>query len=68
MQWDNGKACGRCLTAWCVDERCATRHKPVQVMITDLCPECKEGEDPAAPPWALVDANVAAAGPAPSAL
>jgi hypothetical protein len=43
-QWDNGNSCGRCLTAWCVDERCATRNKRVQVMVTDLCPECAEGE------------------------
>ena len=42
-QWDNGAACGRCVTAWCVDERCAVRNKRVQVMITDLCPECKAG-------------------------
>ena len=42
-QWDEGRACGRCLTAWCVDERCAVRNKRVQVMVTDLCPECKEG-------------------------
>lgn len=32
------------MTAWCVDERCPVRNKRVQVMITDLCPECKEGE------------------------
>ncbi|EFN56252.1 hypothetical protein CHLNCDRAFT_51929 [Chlorella variabilis] len=42
--WENGDACARCLTAWCVDERCATRNKRVQVMVTDLCPECKEGD------------------------
>ena len=42
VQWENGDACARCLT--CVAERCATRSKRVQVMVTDLCPECKQGE------------------------
>ncbi|PRW44946.1 Expansin 1 [Chlorella sorokiniana] len=42
--WDEGRACGRCITAWCVDERCATRNKPVQVQVVDQCPECKEGD------------------------
>ena len=43
-QWDNGNACGRCITAWCDDERCPTRGKRVQVLIADKCPECAHGD------------------------
>ncbi|KAL4419109.1 hypothetical protein ABPG77_004430 [Micractinium sp. CCAP 211/92] len=42
--WDDGAACGRCITAWCVDDRCPVQGKKVTVMVTDLCPECKEGD------------------------
>ncbi|KAL4448207.1 hypothetical protein ABPG75_005426 [Micractinium tetrahymenae] len=42
--WDEGAACGRCITAWCVDDRCQVQGKRVTVMVTDLCPECKEGD------------------------
>ena len=44
LQWDNGNACGRCITAWCDDERCPTRGKRVQVLIADKCPECAHGD------------------------
>lgn len=44
LQWDEGAACGRCITAWCVDDRRPVQGKKVTVMVTDLCPECKEGE------------------------
>ncbi|PSC67798.1 Expansin 1 [Micractinium conductrix] len=42
--WDEGHACGKCVTAWCVDDLCPVKGKRVQVQITDLCPECKEGD------------------------
>ena len=44
LQWDEGRACGKCVTAWCVDDLCPVKGKRVQVQITDLCPECKEGQ------------------------
>ena len=33
-QWDEGAVCGRCITAWCVDERCPTRNQKVQVQVS----------------------------------
>jgi hypothetical protein len=43
-QWEDGKACGRCIKARCVDERCTVKDKEVLVQVVDLCPECKEGD------------------------
>jgi expansin (peptidoglycan-binding protein) len=43
-QWEDGKACGRCVKARCVDDRCLVKNKDVVVQIVDLCPECKEGD------------------------
>ncbi|KAL4451677.1 hypothetical protein ABPG75_007339 [Micractinium tetrahymenae] len=42
--WDNGNACGKCITAWCVDDRCPVKGKKVTAQVVDLCPECKEGD------------------------
>ena len=43
-QWDDGKACGRCVKARCVDDRCKIKNQDVLVQIVDQCPECKEGD------------------------
>lgn len=43
-QWEEGKACGRCIKARCVDDRCPVKNKDVLVQVVDLCPECKEGD------------------------
>ena len=41
-QWDDGRACGRCVSARCIDSRC-TNKDPVTLMIVDKCPECAHG-------------------------
>lgn len=43
-QWDNGKNCGKCVKAWCVDDFCTVKNEPVTVMIVDKCPECAHGD------------------------
>ena len=43
-QWDEGRACGKCVNVWCTDPFCTTQFEPVKLMVVDLCPECKEGD------------------------
>lgn len=43
-QWAEGKACGRCINARCVDPMCKVRDEVVTVQVVDLCPECAEGD------------------------
>jgi hypothetical protein len=35
-QWEEGRTCGRCARARCVDERCPVRNEDVVVSIVDL--------------------------------
>eukprot|EP00890_Picochlorum_soloecismus_P003290 jgi/Picsp_1/3962/NSC_01474-R1_carbohydratebinding protein len=43
-QWDEGRACGKCVNVWCTDPFCTTQFEPVKLMVVDLCPECKQGD------------------------
>jgi hypothetical protein len=43
-QWDQGRACGKCVNVWCTDPFCTTQFEPVKLMVVDQCPECKEGD------------------------
>lgn len=43
--WDDGKACGKCVHAWCTDERCKKQYEPITAMVVDLCPECSAEPD-----------------------
>eukprot|EP00890_Picochlorum_soloecismus_P003291 jgi/Picsp_1/3963/NSC_01475-R1_carbohydratebinding protein len=43
-QWDEGRACGKCVNVWCTDPFCTTQFEPVKLMVVDQCPECKEGD------------------------
>jgi hypothetical protein len=43
-RWENGAACGRCVSVKCVDERCAVRGEARVGMVVDKCPECADGD------------------------
>ena len=50
-QWDEGAVCGRCITAWCFDERCPTRNQRVQVQVSAGAVGCGGGWAVGRPRW-----------------